>query len=48
MLAGLRFALSDFFIFTYTKLKNSDIENFDFPNISQKRLKKQSEEETYF
>ena len=30
MLAGPRFALSEFSVFTYTKLDNSDLENSDF------------------
>ena len=30
MLAGPRFALSEFWVFTYAKLENSDLENLDF------------------
>ena len=30
MLAGPRFASSEFSVFTYTKLENSDLENSDF------------------
>ena len=29
MLAGPRFALSEFSVFTHTKLENSDLENLD-------------------
>ena len=37
MLAGPRFALSEFSAFTYTKLENSNMENSDF---SKTKLKK--------
>ena len=33
MLAGPRLALSEFSIFTYTKLENSDLEISDFSKI---------------
>ena len=37
MLAGMRFALSEFAVFTYTKLENSDLENSDFSETKIKR-----------
>ena len=37
MLAGPRFALSEFSVFTYTKLENSDLENSDFSETKIKR-----------
>ena len=46
MPAGLRFVLSEFSVCTYSKLENPDIENSDLPNVNQKRLKKQSSEQT--
>ena len=38
MLAGPRFALSEFSVFTYAKLENSDLENSDFSKTSQNNL----------
>ena len=37
MLAGPRFALSEFSVFTYTKLENSDLENSDFSTVDQNK-----------
>ena len=37
MLAGPTFVLSEFSIFTYMKLENSDIENSDFLKVDQKQ-----------
>ena len=37
MLAGPRFALSEFSVFTCTKLENSDLENSNFPNVGQNK-----------
>ena len=49
MLAGPRFALSEFSVFTYTKLENSDLENSDFSKTSQNSLQRYKlKEETYF
>ena len=49
MLAGLRFALSGFFIFTYSKLENYDIENSDLRKTGPNSLKRYKlEEEFYF
>ena len=45
MLAGPRFASSEFSVFTCTKLKNSDLENSDFSKTKIKRHK--LEEEIY-
>ena len=35
MLAGPRFALSEFLVFTHTKLENTDIQISDFPKVGQ-------------
>ena len=49
MLAGPRFALSEFSVFTYTKLENSDLENSDFSKTFQNSLQRYKlNEETYF
>ena len=46
--AGLRFTLSEFSVFTYTKLENSDLEISDFSKTAQNSLKRyELEEETY-
>ena len=37
MLAGPRFALSEFSVFTYMKLENSDLENSDVSKTKIKR-----------
>ena len=37
MLAGPRFALSEFSVFTSTKLENSNLENSDFPTVGQNK-----------
>ena len=46
MLAGPRFALSEFSAFTYTRLENSDLENLDFSKTKNQKTHK-LEEETY-
>ena len=46
MLAGPRFALSEFSVFTYTQLENSDLENSDFSETKNQKTYK-LEEETY-
>ena len=37
MLAGPRLASSEFSVFTYTKLENSDLESLDFPTVDQNK-----------
>ena len=49
MLAGPRFALSEFSVFTYTKLENSDLENSEFSKTSQNSIQRYKlKEKTYF
>ena len=49
MLGCPRFALSEFSVFTYAKLKNSDLENLDFSKTSQNNLQRYKlKEETSF
>ena len=49
MLAGPRFTLSEFSVFTYTVLENSDLENSDFSKTFQNSLQRYKlKEETYF
>ena len=49
MLAGPRVALSEFSVFTCTKLRNSDLENSDFSKTFQNSLQRYKlKEETYF
>ena len=40
MLAGPRFALSEFSVFTYTELEKSDLENSDFSKTSQNSIQR--------
>ena len=46
MLAGPRFTLTEFSVFTYTKLENSDLESSDFSETKNQKTYK-LEEETY-
>ena len=49
MLAGPRFALLEFSVFTYTELENSDLENSVFSKTFQNSLQRfKLKEETYF
>ena len=49
MLAGPRFALPEFSVFTHMKLENSDLENSDFSKTFQNSLQRYKlKEETYF